>query len=49
LAFRAGLSGSQLAIVPGTGHGLLMEKPDLCNRIIIGFLAEPADEAAGGR
>jgi pimeloyl-ACP methyl ester carboxylesterase len=49
LAFRAGLSGSQLAIVPGTGHGLLMEKPDLCNRIIIGFLTEPADEAAGGR
>jgi pimeloyl-ACP methyl ester carboxylesterase len=48
LAFRAGLSGSQLAIVPGTGHGLLMEKPDLCNRIIIGFLTEPADEAAGG-
>jgi len=26
LAFRAGLLRSQLAVVPGTGHGLLMEK-----------------------
>jgi pimeloyl-ACP methyl ester carboxylesterase len=49
LAFRAGLPRSQLAIVPGTGHGLLMEKPDLCNQIIIDFLTEPADETAGGR
>jgi pimeloyl-ACP methyl ester carboxylesterase len=40
LAFRAGLRQSQLAIVPGTGHGLLMEKPDLCNAIITDFLTE---------
>ena len=39
LAFRAGLPRAQLAIVPGTGHGLLVEKPELCNRIIIDFLS----------
>jgi hypothetical protein len=38
-----------LAIVPGTGHGLLMEKPDLCNWIIIDFLTEPVEETGGGR
>ena len=38
---------AQLAIVPGTGHGLLGDKPDLCNRMIIDFLDEPApDEPA---
>jgi pimeloyl-ACP methyl ester carboxylesterase len=41
LALRAGLPRSSLAIVPGTGHGLLMEKPDLCGRIIVDFLTEP--------
>jgi hypothetical protein len=30
---------SELAIVPGTSHFLLQEKPDLCNAIIIDFLA----------
>jgi pimeloyl-ACP methyl ester carboxylesterase len=45
LAFRAGLPRSQLAIVPGTGHGLLMEKPELCNRIIIDFLTEPVEQS----
>ena len=34
------LPKAQLAIVPGTGHGLLADKPDLCNRIIIDFLKE---------
>ncbi len=29
---------SELAIVPGTSHGLLVEKPDLCNRLIMDFL-----------
>jgi pimeloyl-ACP methyl ester carboxylesterase len=47
LAFRGGLPRSQLAIVPGTGHGLLMEKPDLCNQIIIAFLTEEIE--GGGR
>jgi pimeloyl-ACP methyl ester carboxylesterase len=40
LALRQGLRRSQLAIVPGTGHGLLAEKPELCNRLIVEFLTE---------
>jgi pimeloyl-ACP methyl ester carboxylesterase len=28
----------ELAVVPGTSHGLLVEKPDLCNRIVVEFL-----------
>lgn len=32
------LPDAELAIVPGTSHGLLVEKPDLCNRIILDFL-----------
>jgi len=34
------LPHAQLAIVPGTGHGLLADKPDLCNRMIVDFLRE---------
>ncbi len=40
LALREGLPHAQLAVMPGTSHGLLAEKPDLCNRIIIEFLTE---------
>jgi pimeloyl-ACP methyl ester carboxylesterase len=29
---------AELAVVPGTSHGLLVEKSDLCNRLIIDFL-----------
>lgn len=29
---------AELAIVPGTSHGLLVEKPDLCNLILTEFL-----------
>jgi pimeloyl-ACP methyl ester carboxylesterase len=29
----------ELAVVPGTSHGLLVEKPSLCHSIIIDFLA----------
>jgi pimeloyl-ACP methyl ester carboxylesterase len=32
------LPDSELAIIPGTSHGLLVEKPKLCNTIIIDFL-----------
>lgn len=39
-AMHRALPDAQLAIVPGTGHGLLADKPDLCNRIIIDFLKE---------
>ena len=30
----------ELAVVPGTSHGLLVEKPDLCNLIITEFLTK---------
>ena len=36
--FYRGLPNGELAVVPGTSHGLLVEKPDLCNRIILDFL-----------
>lgn len=39
-AMHRALPRAQLAIVPGTGHGLLADKPDLCNRLITDFLAE---------
>jgi pimeloyl-ACP methyl ester carboxylesterase len=42
------LPHAQLAIVPGTGHGLLGDKPDLCNRMIIDFLTEPAPRHPAG-
>jgi pimeloyl-ACP methyl ester carboxylesterase len=37
--FRA-LPDAQLAIVPGTDHGSLVDKPELCNAMIAAFLAE---------
>ena len=33
-----GLPDGELAVVPGTSHGLLVEKPELCNRMILDFL-----------
>ena len=33
-----GLPNGELAVVPGTSHGLLVEKPEVCNRIILDFL-----------
>lgn len=35
-----GLPKVELAVVPGTSHGLLVEKPDLCNLLITAFLAD---------
>jgi pimeloyl-ACP methyl ester carboxylesterase len=35
-----GIADSELAIVPGTSHALVVEKPDLCNRIILDFLRQ---------
>jgi pimeloyl-ACP methyl ester carboxylesterase len=32
------LPDAELAIVPGTSHVLILEKPDLCNRILLDFL-----------
>lgn len=34
-----GLPQAELAVVPGTSHGLLAEKPELCNKIISDFLS----------
>ena len=33
-----GLPDGELAVVPGTSHGLLVEKPELCNTMILDFL-----------
>ena len=33
------LPDAQLAIVPGASHGLLVEKPELCNAMIVDFLS----------
>ena len=49
LALRQGLRRSQLAVVPGCGHGLFAEKPGLCNRIVMEFLTEDADGEEGHR
>jgi pimeloyl-ACP methyl ester carboxylesterase len=36
--FYRAVSDGELAVVPGTSHGLLVEKPDLCNTMVIDFL-----------
>jgi pimeloyl-ACP methyl ester carboxylesterase len=36
--FYRALPNGELAIVPGTSHGLLVEKPSLCNQIMIEFM-----------
>ena len=33
-----GLPKSELAVVPGTSHGLKVEKMDICHAIILDFL-----------
>jgi pimeloyl-ACP methyl ester carboxylesterase len=38
-AMRDALPDSQLAVVPGTSHAALMEKPEIVNRLILDFLA----------
>jgi pimeloyl-ACP methyl ester carboxylesterase len=35
--YRA-LKDAELMVVPGTSHGLLVEKPDLCNTVMVDFL-----------
>jgi pimeloyl-ACP methyl ester carboxylesterase len=39
------LPDSQLAVVPGASHLLLLEKPPLCNELMLAFLAETAPPA----
>ena len=36
----ATLPDAQLAVVPGTDHGLLFQKPDLVSRLFLDFLAD---------
>lgn len=38
VAMYRSLPRAELAIVPGTSHGLLWEKPQLCNSMIVDFL-----------
>jgi pimeloyl-ACP methyl ester carboxylesterase len=39
VAMYRGLADAELMVVPGTSHGLLVEKPTLCDRVILDFLA----------
>ena len=48
-AMHSAIPNAQLAIVPGTGHGLPADKPELCNWMISDFLKElPATSQAVG-
>lgn len=38
LALYRALPNSELAVIPGTSHGLLVEKAELCNTVILDFL-----------
>lgn len=40
LDFYQGVPRCELAVVPGTSHGLLVEKTELCNRIMLDFLTQ---------
>lgn len=40
IAMYRGIHDAELMVVPGTSHGLLVEKPDLCNDVILEFLTE---------
>ena len=44
LEFYRALPHGELAVVPGTSHGLIVEKPDLCRRILVDFLTLDAPE-----
>jgi pimeloyl-ACP methyl ester carboxylesterase len=39
LELAAQIPGAQLVWVPGAGHALILERPELVNRAIIGLLA----------
>lgn len=38
IEFYRALPSGELAVVPGTSHGLLLEKPELCNGMFLDFL-----------
>ncbi len=44
IALYRAIPGSELAVVPGASHLVLMEKPDFVNRVVLDFLEkEPAE------
>jgi pimeloyl-ACP methyl ester carboxylesterase len=38
VALYRAIPNAELAVIPGTSHGLVVEKPELCNAIILDFL-----------
>jgi pimeloyl-ACP methyl ester carboxylesterase len=40
VAVQRAFPDAQLAVVPGTSHGVLMEKPHVVNQLILDFLAD---------
>jgi pimeloyl-ACP methyl ester carboxylesterase len=55
VAMYRGIPDAELAVFPGTSHGLLHEKPSLCNTIMVHFLTTdpvptlaPIRRASGG-
>jgi pimeloyl-ACP methyl ester carboxylesterase len=40
LAMSRGIPDAELMVVPGTSHGLPVERPDLCNNLILEFVLE---------
>lgn len=38
IAMYRGLPDAELAVIPGTSHGVLVEKPALCNTVVVDFL-----------
>lgn len=50
VALYRALPRAEFAVIPGTSHGLLVEKPDLCNGLFVEFLCnEPVPTVAGIR
>jgi pimeloyl-ACP methyl ester carboxylesterase len=46
-AMQRAIPDAQLAVVPGADHFLTFRKPDLANRLLLDFLAERGEAAAG--
>ena len=42
IALYRAVPHAELAVIPGTSHGLLVEKPSLCNTLIVDFLTNDA-------
>ena len=44
LALARALPRGQFAVIPGTGHGAPLQKPDVVNRMILEFLRKPDED-----